>query len=180
MPTKEEVILNFVQWPTEFVPTWCSRVCSYSYQSYSSNIVVYRLFLAIAACPQCPPLQRSWISFADRDRRENSKQAHLLLSSRSALRLGTRHINWRNVHSNGTNGSRFIHQTLSLSLRRRGWLTRLGTHCLCKLCYPKNLGSSGINGPQIFACYCDRVLGHRYLLWLKIFAGPFLPLDPES
>ena len=29
----------------------------------------------------------------------------------------------------------------------------------------------------IFACYCDRVLGHRYLLWSKIFTGPFLPLD---
>ena len=40
-------------------------------------------------------------------------------------------------------------------------------------------GSSGINGTQIFACYCDRVLGHRYLLWLKIFAVPFLPLDPS-
>ena len=39
-------------------------------------------------------------------------------------------------------------------------------------------GSSGINGTQIFVCYCDRVLGHRYLLWLKIFAVPFLPLDP--
>ena len=38
--------------------------------------------------------------------------------------------------------------------------------------------SSGINGPQIFACYCDRVLSHQYLLWLKIFMGPFLPLDP--
>ena len=42
------------------------------------------------------------------------------------------------------------------------------------------LRSSGINGTQIFACYCDRVLGHRYLLWLKIFAVPFLPLDPYS
>ena len=39
-------------------------------------------------------------------------------------------------------------------------------------------GSSGINGTQIFACYCDRVLGHRYLLRLKNFAVPFLPLDP--
>ena len=26
------------------------------------------------------------------------------------------------------------------------------------------LGSSGINGPQIFVCYCDGVLGHQYLL----------------
>ena len=42
------------------------------------------------------------------------------------------------------------------------------------------LGSSGINGTQIFACYCDRVLGHRYLLWLKNFAVPFLPLDPSA
>ena len=57
-------------------------------------IVVYQLFLAIAvaACPQCPPLQQCWISSADRDCRENSKQVHLLLSSQSALRLGTRHI----------------------------------------------------------------------------------------
>ena len=28
-----------------------------------------------------------------------------------------------------------------------------------------------------FMCYCDRVLGHCYLLWLKIFAVPFLLLD---
>ena len=41
------------------------------------------------------------------------------------------------------------------------------------------IGSSGINGTQIFACYhCDRVLGHRYLLWLKISAVLFLTLDP--
>ena len=57
------------------------------------NILIYRLFLAIVACPQCPPLQQSWISSAYRDHRENSKQAHLLLSSQSTLRLGTRHIN---------------------------------------------------------------------------------------
>ena len=44
---------------------------------------------------------------------------------------------------------------------------------------PTQSGSSGMNGPQIFACYCDRVLGHRYLLRLKIFTGPFLPLDPS-
>ena len=35
----------------------------------------------------------------------------------------------------------------------------------------KLIGSSGINGTQIFACYCDRVLGHWYLLWLKIFTA---------
>ena len=74
----------------------------------------------VATCPQSPLLQRSWISSADWDR----KQAHLL-SLRSALRLGIRHINWCNVHSNGTNGSRFIHQTLSPSLHRRDWLARL-------------------------------------------------------
>ena len=39
-------------------------------------------------------------------------------------------------------------------------------------------GQVARNGPQIFMCYCDRVLGHLYLLWLKIFVGPFLPLDP--
>ena len=30
-----------------------------------------------------------------------------------------------------------------------------------------------MNGTQIFAFYCDRVLGHQYLLWLKIFMVPF-------
>ena len=49
---------------------------------------------------------------------------------------------------------------------------------MCKKIIVSLFGSSGINGTQIFACYCDRVLGHRYLLWLKIFAVPFLPLDP--
>ena len=38
---------------------------------------------------------------------KKSKQAHLLLSQ-SALLLGTHRINWHNVHSNGTNGSRFM------------------------------------------------------------------------
>ena len=42
----------------------------------------------------------------------------------------------------------------------------------------KNIGSSGINGTKIFVYYCDRVLGHRYLLWLEIFTVLFLPLDP--
>ena len=38
-------------------------------------------------------------------------------------------------------------------------------------------GTSGMNGTQIFTCYRYRVLGHRYLLWLKIFVVPFLSLD---
>ena len=46
--------------------------------------------------------------------------------------------------------------------------------------YHQLISLSGSSGPQNFACYCDRVLGHRYFLWLKNFAGPFLPLDPYS
>jgi hypothetical protein len=38
-------------------------------------------------------------------------------------------------------------------------------------------GSSCINGTKIFACYWYRVLGFGYLLGLKIFAVPFLPLN---
>ena len=40
------------------------------------------------------------------------------------------------------------------------------------------LGSSGINGPQICACYCDRALGHQCLLWSKILRGRFATWSP--
>ena len=43
----------------------------------------------------------------------------------------------------------------------------------------KNLGSSGINGTLIFACRMTNGCGCKLYVWLKIFAVPFLPLDPE-
>ena len=41
-----------------------------------------------------------------------------------------------------------------------------------KSCY--KFESSGINGPQIFACYCDRVLSHQYLPMVENFHGAIL------
>ena len=56
-----------------------------------------------------------------------------------------------------------------VTIGRRGHLER-----------EREKGSGGINGTQIFTCYYDRILGHRYLLWLKIFVVPFLSLDPKE
>ena len=39
-------------------------------------------------------------------------------------------------------------------------------------------GSSGINGTLIFACRMTNGCGCKLYIWLKIFAVPFLPLDP--
>ena len=56
------------------------------------------------------------------------EMAQKIASKRTYYYHWEAHWGWytsHKLHSNGTNGSRFTHQTLSLSLRKRGWLTRL-------------------------------------------------------
>ena len=71
---------------------------------------------------------------------------------------------WHHLHSTGTNGRRFIHHTLSLFLRRRGWPARLSLTGTLWTCGPR--GAHNREVPLLRPVPCTELLLLHVYLWL--------------